>query len=184
VNLKDVLVYDSESDGFVYEATKIHIISIIGAEKDDHMMKSYYGYNIEEALERLSRARVIVAHNQIKHDIPLFQKLYPDWKPPLVVDTLVLSALLNPERLGGHGIEAWGRRLGGEQKVQHEDWSKFSVEMLRRCESDVRLNKKVLQRLLSESYEDIDGVDIYNFDFSEVDDEPVTTSIAHGESCS
>ena len=167
MNLDDVIIYDSESDGFVYEATKIHIISMIGAQPLDNKMESYYGNNIEEGLQKLSDCRVIVAHNQAKHDIPLFQKLYPGWTPPLVLDTLVLSALLFPERMGGHGIEAWGRRMGGETKVVHEDWSTFSFDMLKRCESDVRLNKKVLQRLLNEAYDEIDGVDMYNFDFGQ-----------------
>lgn len=166
MNLDNMDVYDSESNGFVYEATKLHVISIVPAGNDD-TMRSYYGNTIEDGLQRLTDARVIVAHNQAKHDIPLFQKLYPGWEPPLVLDTLVLSALLFPERMGGHGIEAWARRMGAEQKVQHEDWSTFSFDMLKRCESDTRLNKKVLTRLLKEAYDEIDGVDMYNFDFGE-----------------
>ena len=167
MDLENVKVYDSESNGFVYESTKIHVISMVGAGDLDNKMESFYGDNIEQGLEMLANSRIIVAHNQAKHDIPLFQKLYPGWTPPLVLDTLVLSALLFPERMGGHGIEAWGRRMGGETKVVHEDWSTFSYDMLLRCESDVRLNKKVLQRLLREAYEPIDGVDMYNFDFGE-----------------
>lgn len=166
MNTDGTIVYDSESNGFVYEATEIHVISMVSAG-ESNKVESYYGNNIEEGLERLSKARCIVAHNQVKHDIPLFQKIYPGWSPPLVLDTLVLSALLFPERVGGHSIEAWARRLGGEQKVQHEEWESFSLDMLERCESDTRLNKKVLIRLLKESYEDIDGVDMYNFNFGE-----------------
>ncbi len=166
-DLSNMIVYDSESDGFVYPATKVHVISMVSAAEDNNIMESFYGNNIEDGLQRLTDARVIVAHNQAKHDIPLFQKLYPGWTPPLVLDTLVLSALLFPERMGGHGIEAWARRMGQEQKVQHEDWSTFTLDMLRRCESDVRLNKKVLVRLLKEAYDDIDGCDMYNFDFGD-----------------
>lgn len=165
--MKEELVFDTESDGFVFEASKIHVISIIPADREDNTMTSYYGKNIEAGLERLSEAGTIIGHNIIKHDIMLIQKLYPDWKPPLVIDTLVLSALLNPERVGGHSIEAWAHRFGGEQKVQHEDWSQFSIPMLHRCESDTRLNKRVLHRLLKEAYAPIEGVDIYNFDFGE-----------------
>jgi len=171
MNLDNVKVYDSESNGFVYESTKIHVISMVSALPNDNNMESYYGNNIEEGLQKLSDYRVIVAHNQSKHDIPLFQKLYPGWEPPFVLDTLVLSALLFPERLGGHGIEAWARRMGQEQKVQHEDWSTFSYPMLKRCESDTRLNKKVLTRLLKEAYEEIDGVDMYSFDFGQYNHE-------------
>ena len=167
MDLENCKVFDSESNGFTYEATKVHIISMVSADPNDNKMESYYGNNIEQGLEKLSDSRVIICHNLAKHDIPLFQKLYPGWTPPLVLDTLVLSALLFPERMGGHGIEAWGRRMGGETKVVHEDWSTFSYPMMLRCESDVRLNKKVLLRLLREAYEPIDGVDMYNFDFGE-----------------
>lgn len=167
MDLTNVMVYDSESDGFVYEATKVHVISMMPATHGQEKMESFYGRNIEAGLQRLADARVIVAHNQIKHDIALFQKLYPGWEPPLVLDTFVLSALLNPERIGGHSIEAWARRMGGELKVAHEDWSTFTHDMLLRCESDVRLNKRVLHRLIGEAYEPIDGVNIYEFDFGE-----------------
>lgn len=164
-------VYDTESNGFLYEATKLHVISIVPAELGKDKVSSYYGTVIEEGLEILQQAPVIVAHNQAKHDIPLIQKLYPGWEPPLIVDSLVLSALLFPERMGGHGIDAWARRLGGEQKVQHEEWDEFSFEMLKRCESDTRLNKRVLHRLLKEAYEPIDGVPYDGFDFGEYNHE-------------
>lgn len=167
MDLSDALVYDSESNGFVYEATKVHVISTIPAINGDNTIRSFYGNTLEDGLSLLQDARVVVAHNEVKHDIPLFMKLYPGWEPPLVLDTLILSALLYPDRPGGHSIEAWARRMGGEQKVAHEDWSTFSMEMLNRCESDTRLNKRVLHRLLKEAYAPIDGVDMFNFDFGE-----------------
>ena len=167
MDLSDAIVFDTESNGFVFESTKLHVISMVPAELDDNTVSSYYGDNIEAGLEKLSNAGVIICHNEIKHDIPLIKKLYPGWEHPLVLDTLVLSALLFPERIGGHGIEAWARRMGGEQKVQHEQWEVFDFDMLKRCESDARLNKRILHRLLREAYEPIEGVDIYNFDFGE-----------------
>lgn len=170
--LDGAIVFDSESDGFVYEATKLHVISMCGKDKGDEVQSYTSGadfdrVHIEAGLERLSQAPVIIGHNIIKHDIPLFKKLYPGWEHKLVLDTLVLSALLYPDRVGGHSIEAWGRRMGGEQKVAHEDWSVLTEDMILRCESDTRLNVRVLWRLLKEAYAPISGVDIYNFDFGE-----------------
>lgn len=167
-DLEGAIVFDSESDGFVYEATKLHVISLGSMSVSDKGTSYCYTRTpIEVALERLSQAPVIIGHNIIKHDIPLFKKLYPGWEHKLVLDTLVLSALLYPDRVGGHSIDAWGRRMGGEQKVKHEDWSVLTEDMILRCESDYRLNVKVLQRLLKEAYHPISGVDIYNFDFGE-----------------
>lgn len=64
-----------------------------------------------------------------------------------MVDTVVLSYLYNPALEGGHSLDAYGERLRFS-KVQHEDWSKYSPEMLHRCEVDVDLLEKVHDALL------------------------------------
>ena len=64
-------------------------------------------------------------------------------------DTLVLSRLANPQREGGHSLEAWGQRLG-YPKVEHEDWETYTPEMLNRCRTDVELTKKVLDTVRME----------------------------------
>ena len=54
---------------------------------------------------------VFIAHNGITFDIPLLRKL---WNSDIqnVEDTLIMSRLYNPEREGGHSLEAWGNKLG------------------------------------------------------------------------
>jgi hypothetical protein len=42
-----------------------------------------------------------------------------------IVDTLVLSKTLNPDRYGGHSLDEWGRRVGSE-KI---DWRKKAIEL-------------------------------------------------------
>ena len=79
--MNDWLVYDTESNGFRDVATKLHVICMI--KPNTHQVDSYYGKNIDEGLDRLSNAGTIVAHNQMKHDIPLIMDLYPGWEPPL-----------------------------------------------------------------------------------------------------
>lgn len=75
---------------------------------------------------------IILTHNGIKFDLVslmLFGVL--DYtmgyleegdtvfgKPTRFLDTLVFSRLLNPDRLGGHGLKAWGLRLG-EHKTDY-----------------------------------------------------------------
>jgi hypothetical protein len=167
-NPEGVLVYDSESDGFVEQASRVHVISIVPI--DGHpwdTMWSYWGPHLEDGLARLEQARVIVAHNQVKHDIQLFQKLYPGWQPPLVLDSMLLSQTLKPDLLGGHSIENWARIFGGEQKQEQEDWRYLTYDVVTRCESDTRINQRLIRKLLHDCYLPIDGVDIYNFDFGE-----------------
>lgn len=64
-----------------------------------------------------------------------------------VSDTVVLSYLYNPALEGGHSLEAYGGRLR-YPKVEHTDWTKYSEEMLHRCEVDVNLLELVHDALL------------------------------------
>jgi len=76
--------------------------------------------------EILSECTVLIAHNGVKYDffaLKLFGVFdytvgYPGQRDTLfgkeitIVDTLILSRLFNPDRLGGHSLSAWGDRLG------------------------------------------------------------------------
>ena len=76
-----------------------------------------------------------------------------------VIDTMLISQFLFPERPGGHSLEAWGEKLGFP-KVEHEDWSVFTPEMLHRCDTDVTLTYLVYQALCKEAGEQIEGLSI------------------------
>ena len=69
--------------------------------------------------------------------------------PVVFTDTLLWSKLLNADRLGGHSLEAWGRRLGNH-KTYFEEWDKFSEEMLEYCVQDTSVNKTILEALEKE----------------------------------
>jgi DNA polymerase I-like protein with 3'-5' exonuclease and polymerase domains len=122
----------------------------------------------------------IIAHNQISYDL-LAAKLYlgidyeirDDFRECTIngrkieiVDTLVLSKTLNPDRYGGHSIDDWGQRLGLEKidwrakaielgLISHGDprGAEFKVyhpEMLVYCERDVDVTEKVYFALMAE----------------------------------
>lgn len=57
-----------------------------------------------------------------------------------VVDTLVVSRLLNYSIEGGHSLEAWGGRLG-YPKSKFDDFSKWSPALRNRCIEDTLINK-------------------------------------------
>lgn len=42
-----------------------------------------------------------------------------------IVDTMVLSKVMNPDRYGGHSIEAWGERMG----LEKIDWRSKAIEL-------------------------------------------------------
>ena len=161
----DVLVYDSESNGFLDVADTIHCIAT--SKLQDITECLYKPDMIDDGLSRLLEADVLVAHNEIEHDLPLFLKI-KGWKPKpnqLILDTMVFSRMLNPKRPlpygmkdnKPHSIEAWARRFG-LFKVENEDWSVYTDHMGVRCKSDVEINKLVLKELIREAGYDSEDV--------------------------
>lgn len=102
----------------------------------------------------------IVAHNGIKFDfisLKLFGVLdyevgYLE-KPDLlfgneikITDTLIRSRLFNPDRYGGHSLDAWGKKLG-EFKGVFKDFDKYSDEMLQYCIQDTKVTALIYKDL-------------------------------------
>lgn len=86
------------------------------------------------------RSSIFIGHNFISFDsFHLNRLLSTNIKIDSVIDTLVLSYLYHPHLPGGHSIEAYGERFG-LKKLEHEDWSHFSPEMMERCRRDVKIN--------------------------------------------
>lgn len=132
---------------------KLYCVVIRNVETDE--VKYAVGDDItaEWFKETLSDATEIILHNGIKFDLitlKLFGVLeyevgYLDQedtlfgKPIKIVDTLIRSRLLNPDRYGGHGLKAWGLALG-EHKGDYTDFSHYNEEMLEYCITpDMRL---------------------------------------------
>jgi len=157
-----IRVADTESDGFVEDATRLWCISSIDYDAPEEDVVHFPPDKIEEGLAYLHEADVLVGHNWIKHDLPLLKKLY-GWEPKsnqIVIDTLVFSRMLYPKRpipygykgKSSHSIEAWGYRLG-RGKPEHEDWTQYSDEMRIRCNEDAIINRMVLRELERETEE-------------------------------
>jgi len=142
-------VYDTESNGLLNEATKIHCaVTKMGGVTNKYTPNDIG--NFITYLSNLDSDTIIVAHNQIEHDLPLMEKIYGYKHRGQVLDTLVMSRLLNPERVGRHSLDAWGTRLG-RCKPTHEDWSTYSSHMLHRCSEDVEINYLVYKELMKEA---------------------------------
>ena len=143
-----IRVFDTESDGFRNEATRLWCIA---ARDLESRQERFFGPDdIEAGLRYLMEADIVVAHNYIGHDLPLITKLYPWFSPPAYEDSLILSRLYNQDRIGGHSIDAWGERLG-QAKPVHEDWTQYSEEMGERCRKDALINCMLLRQLIQES---------------------------------
>lgn len=150
-------LFDLEANGFLHQATKVHcgVVKTKGGE-----VKQFRPDDIKRLLAYLDTFDVLIAHNGIGYDFPLLYKLY-GWKfKGKIVDTLLMSRLLNPKRLvpyncpnkgiGPHSIEAWGWRVG-RGKPEHNDWENFSEDMLHRCTEDTEILELVYDELIKEA---------------------------------
>lgn len=158
------LIIDIESDGLYEEATQIWCIVAkdINTSKIMEFTCEHRGFSTDTGIDRgirlLQRANELIGHNIIDYDLRLIKKLYPTFSPGgKILDTMILSQLLNPDRKGGHSLAQYGEEQG-IKKPEHEDWSKFSPEMLHRCTQDVHINHKVYNYLMKEAYENVEGV--------------------------
>jgi DNA polymerase I-like protein with 3'-5' exonuclease and polymerase domains len=166
------LVVDSESDDLLESVTKIHCIVISAVDSD--RVYEYRPGQIDEALEHLSRADMLIGHNIQGFDLPALLKLH-DWAPPpecRVIDTLIAGRLILPnlDRLDGevvqrtkdkafgkvfgkHTLQAWGVRLGlMKVGTELENWAEWTPEIQARCVRDVGINKKYYQFLRPDGY--------------------------------
>lgn len=148
------LVGDLEADGLLDSATVIWCG--VFKDIDTQEVHVFRPEDVHKIPEFLDRATALIMHNGIQYDRPLMQKVLGyDYTGPLV-DTLIMSRLQKPGRLpprgcraGPHSVEAWGMRFG-RQKPEHEDWSRFSDDMLHRCREDVEIQCMILTALLDE----------------------------------
>jgi|TARA_R100001530_G_C4320355_1_gene155532 DNA polymerase I-like protein with 3'-5' exonuclease and polymerase domains len=93
-----------------------------------------------------------IMHNGVSFDAPILNRFTgSNIKLSQIKDTLIESQLYNPVREGGHSLGAWGDRLGFP-KGEHEDFSRFTPEMLAYCRTDTELTSKVSGTLLGEGY--------------------------------
>jgi DNA polymerase-1 len=149
-------VFDAETDNLLLACTRCWIIA--AKDLDTGLMR----YWLEGDLgwqQVFWEADLLVGHNILGFDIPVFEKLFGGWKPnkkTRLEDTQILSQVLNYKRFGsrGHSLEVWGDHLKFP-KVVHEDWSQYSEEMKNRCLTDVELNTKVWDILKKEAQENV-----------------------------
>lgn len=157
------LVFDIETDNFVDSMTKIHCIAV--QDLDSDFTKSYKPDEIDEAINTLANADVLIGHNIIGFDLKAIKKIYPDFVEKSVIDTLVISRLVYsglkdkdfidrhdgmPLKLyGSHSLKAWGHRLS-EYKDEYEGgFEEYNEDMLKYMEQDVVVTRKLYDNLIA-----------------------------------
>jgi len=142
---------------------KVHCMVIMDNEGTHRYRNNDTENNIEEGLERLAKADIVVAHNGIGFDLSALRKLY-GFEHPRIIDTMVLARLNHPDckredwqecklptfMRGSHSLKAWGMRLG-VHKDNHgatETWERWSKDMEDYCVQDVVVNEALYAHLM------------------------------------
>jgi DNA polymerase-1 len=142
------LAFDIETDGIV--ATKVHcIVAIDVTTREQFIYRSDKG-DLDGFRDLISEPCELIGHNILGYDIPTLERLMGmEFGRHLLTDSLVLSRLSNPSRLGGHSLKNLSRNTT-EEKTHHEDWSVISDDMVEYCVQDVVATIGVYLRLIQE----------------------------------
>ena len=167
------LLFDLESTGMLRQGSTLHCLVIRNLADDSlpALVFDTVNNNINEGLQMLSDADLLVGHNILGYDIPLLEELYPDmsfkenFSDTLVSSRLFFSTLKDtdfqrvpyglPKKLyGRHSVKAWGIRLGEFKGdfAESNDWSTYTPEMRDYCIQDCNVNV-ILYRMLQKQEE-------------------------------
>lgn len=142
-------VFDIEADGL--NPTKIHVLSVADKEGKVHSTNDY-----DKMRKFFLSAKVLIAHNCVRYDIPVVERLLNIKVKARLIDTLALSWYLEHDRKR-HGLGEWGEEFD-IPKPKIDDWDNLTYEEYRhRCEEDVKINLLLWGRLdkkLDKLYED------------------------------
>lgn len=147
------IVSDIETDGL--NPTVIHLIGILDYDTNEY--HSFYGDKIKDGLLILANADNIIGHNFIKYDAKVIKKLtygLIDLDHEKILDTLVMSRIYFPD-FPDHKLSTWGEYLDFP-KLEFEDFTQLSDEMIEYCERDVRLNRLMFD-IIKEKMEEEHG---------------------------
>ena len=140
-----IWTFDVEADNFLNEAKSIWVVCVRSLETGEEI-----AFRDPLVFSRwvTDVPRILIGHNVIDYDVPVLEKLWYINFDCIILDTMVLSYLHNPDRRGGHSLKSWGLRTKDDDfKIEFNDFSHYSQEMEDYCVQDVRLTERVYKFL-------------------------------------
>ena len=160
------LIIDLETNGLLENLDKIHCIVVKDIETNE--VYKYNPDNLNDGLELLKKATVLIGHNIQGFDIIALDKVFNYKFEGQIYDTLLVSRLiytnlldndykfkeLPPKLYGRHSLEAWGYRLGlrkGDYQ-EHSDFTEYNQDMMDYCVRDVEVTHLLFNKLNKEGF--------------------------------
>lgn len=139
------VVFDCETNGL--DPTVVWCIVCKDLEEKTHRVFTHegaFGYDDLDAFNEYAKGvDVWVAHNGISFDVPVVNRLLGTGiNEQKVVDTFIVSRLINYSGYRTHSLEEIGLSLG-EPKSHFNDWANLTQEMIDYCIQDVVVNEKI-----------------------------------------
>ena len=139
-------VVDIETDSL--NPTKVHCV--VAKDVDTGKVYPFPPDMIHGFRDWSQGVKQFIMHNGLSFDAPVLNRLLgTSIKPTQIIDTLILSQLLNPIRDNGHSLEAWGNRLG-MPKGDVDTFEVYTPDMLEYCKQDVHITHKLFEILQNE----------------------------------
>lgn len=156
INWRQASIADFEADGLLDTVTQMHVMSyqiremngdlskVFTIRRDDknyiQRVAKFFQYHIDKKIP-------VVMHNGIGYDVKMVEKILGlDLSELMVVDTLILSWYLSPER-NMHGLDSFFDDYGIAKPVidsweqgEEETLEEFLDRMQNRCQEDVKIN--------------------------------------------
>jgi hypothetical protein len=128
--------------------TRVWCIGLKNTETGESKIFNHPDEDPEPFLAELTNATKLVGHNFIAYDYPVLCDLIPNFSFSTqdIIDTVIVSRLLNFNLEGGHSLEAWGERLG-TPKGDFNDFSRWSKEMVDYLLTDLEVTYGVYNTL-------------------------------------
>jgi hypothetical protein len=146
-----MIIMDLETDGLLDTVTKIHCAVAYNTTTEE--IVTFTPDTVKDIPAFMDTLKAVSFHNYFGFDGKVLKKILNYTYKGKIYDTLLLSRILFPDLdaahylddMGAdhgvkspHSVESWGLRFG-HPKVKHDDWSKFSPEMLHRCTEDTKI---------------------------------------------
>lgn len=144
--MKTAIIFsDIEADGFW--PSKIHCISLKIRGTEEVLRFTNMSFFCVWIKDFCSKHKVKwVFHNGLGYDVQHINRLLPfKIDPKDVIDTFVVSRLVNYQKYNTHSLEEIGKNLGILKGNYTEGWDEYTEEMGDYCDQDVLVTEAVFE---------------------------------------